>query len=610
MTKLCAQCNGALNPDSKFCPSCGATVPSSAASEAANQPTQGGYTPPAQPSQGSYAPPAQAAQGSYSPPQQAQSSYNPPAQQPQGSYAPPSQAGQASYSPPQAQGGGYTPPTQQGYTPQAAYAPSPVQKQKKPIDKRIFLFGGGALALVLIIVLAVSLLSGGKDKGSDDPNIGVWNVVSAEMWDVEIDITDVFENGFTVELLAKGKCKLNVDGSKGNAKWTLENGVITIKGSGLDISGTLKNGVLVFEDVLGMGLNLKLQKEGGSTANVPLPGGKTTDDPGASKTEVQAKWNGSWYGDFRIVEASGHYAEYENEIFDAYMVLDVGENGDGTMAIFLGREEDNTVDAYIRADSNHFEVTEGDFWDMPLDPSVWWLALSPVDEGKLTVVSDTYIDPERTPNDRFDFTFRFRPFGELWEQEEREGGRLPPGYDDYAKAIKSGVTDPYAWEGGGSGGSSGGGAPAPAGGNAGLGAGKFSTASKTFSAAGVTISYPGSATAQENMFGQAKVQLTDSCWVNASAGSSSDTLEETMANLKGYLTYKDAQLYESTYNGAPCIVLMYDTDKNYTADASIAIYVFAPGNKKVEISAVKINGKLSDMLQDQDLLAVIGSVAW
>ena len=79
----------------------------------------------------------------------------------------------------------------------------------------------------------------------------------------------------------------------------------------------------------------------------------------------------------------------------------------------------------------------------------------------------------------------------------------------------------------------------PAGGNAGLGAGKFSTASKTFSAAGVTISYPGSATAQENMFGQAKVQLTDSCWVNASAGSSSDTLEETMANLKGYLTYKD-----------------------------------------------------------------------
>ncbi|HOF94976.1 MAG TPA: lipocalin family protein, partial [Clostridia bacterium] len=139
---------------------------------------------------------------------------------------------------------------QQGYAPQAAYAQSPMQKQKKPINKKILLFGGiGLAALVLIIALA-SILGGskGKDKVSADPNIGVWNVVSAEMWGFETDISDVFEKGFSIELLDKGKCKLNVDGKKGNGKWTFKDGVLTIKGGGLDLSGEITNGVLVIED--------------------------------------------------------------------------------------------------------------------------------------------------------------------------------------------------------------------------------------------------------------------------------------------------------------------------------------------------------------------------
>lgn len=454
---FCESCGKELKSGAKFCEHCGATVLSQGRafeSPAPEDSNASGGESPEQPAyqaaqQGSYTPPAQPRQGGYIPPtQQQQGSYVPPAQAAQGSYSPPQQA-QGGYTSPVQQQGGYAPPVQQGYAPQAAYAQSPMQKQKKPINKKLFIFGGGALALVLIIVLIVSLLGGKGDTASNDPNVGMWNVVSAEMWGFETDISDIFEKGFSIELLDKGKCKLNIDGTKGDGKWTFEDGAITIKGSGLDVSGTLKNGVLVLEDVMGMGLNLKLQKEGpdsNSGFRNPLPYDYPIEDHNTLKGNAQAKWNGSWYGYLWITEAYGEWADVD-ELFDAYMVIDVEQSGEGTMAIFIGAEENQTVDSYIFADENHFEVTDGVFWDMELDKDVWWLALSPVDEGSLVVIADTYIDPELADGDGFEYMFCFRPFGELWESEEKSNDLLPPGYQNYASAIRSGVKDPNAFIG-------------------------------------------------------------------------------------------------------------------------------------------------------------------
>ena len=295
---FCNNCGTQLKPDTRFCDNCGTPVPTAAQEQQAEQaaPRQGSYTPPVQQDQGSYTPPAQQGQGSYIPPapqaqasytppvQQAQSSYTPPAQQAQGNYTPPVQQAQSSYTPPvqQAQGG-YAPPAQQ-YGAQAAYAAQQAApKQKKPIDKRLLLFGGIGVAVVVIGIILALVLGGkgGKDKAtSDDPNVGVWNVVAAEMWGMEMDIRDVFANGFTVELLEKGKCKLNIDGTKGNGTWTLKDGVITIKGGGLDVSGTLKNGLLVLEDVMGIGLNLSFRKDGadsGASNGTSAPGASGAD---------------------------------------------------------------------------------------------------------------------------------------------------------------------------------------------------------------------------------------------------------------------------------------------------------------------------------------------
>lgn len=257
---FCSNCGASLKQGTRFCDNCGTPAPAVAqetktTQEASVQPVQGGYTPPAQQAKGEYVPPTQ----------QAQNSYVPPVQQTQGDYVPPVQQAQ----------GAYTPPTQQQYGAQATYAaPQAVPKQKKPLNKKLFLFGGIGIAAILIVVLLVSLL-GGKSKpgaASSDPNVGMWTVVTAEMWGMETDISDIFENGFTVELLDKGKCKLNIDGTKANANWSLEDGVFHIKGGGLDSDGTLKNGVLVIEDVMGMGLNLTFKKEGAQSGGSSVSG--------------------------------------------------------------------------------------------------------------------------------------------------------------------------------------------------------------------------------------------------------------------------------------------------------------------------------------------------
>ena len=58
---------------------------------------------------------------------------------------------------------------------------------------------------------------------------------------------------------------MNVDGEKGTGKWTVDaDGAFSLSGSGLECSGTLKNGVLILKDALGEGLDITFLKDGAS----------------------------------------------------------------------------------------------------------------------------------------------------------------------------------------------------------------------------------------------------------------------------------------------------------------------------------------------------------
>jgi hypothetical protein len=130
------------------------------------------------------------------------------------------------------------------------------------------------ILLLIIFIIGIIALAGcgGSSGGSDDPNLGVWKGVSMEMagiFDDEpiaLDINDAYEKGFTIELKSNGKCALNVDGSKANGTYTLENGVFAVKGGGLDCTGRLENGKLILNNVVLDGVTIVFEKEGGYSA--------------------------------------------------------------------------------------------------------------------------------------------------------------------------------------------------------------------------------------------------------------------------------------------------------------------------------------------------------
>ncbi|MBQ4611370.1 MAG: zinc-ribbon domain-containing protein, partial [Clostridia bacterium] len=247
----CAYCGTRLDDNAKFCTACGAQVEQTISQpEAAQQSgtVQGSYTAPTQgsytaPTQGSYTAPTQ---GTYTPAQ----SYTPPVQTPTSAAA---------------DSGSYTPPVQSGspegnYTPKAGKAKMPKMPKAPAGKKRLLTLGGIALAVILLIAL-VSSCGGGGGADADDPNLGVYNAITAEMWGMEMPITDMFENGVSIELKEKGKCVMNIDGTTGKGKWTLEDGVFYAEAGGAELNGTLEKGVLYAENVLDMGVNLTFEKE-------------------------------------------------------------------------------------------------------------------------------------------------------------------------------------------------------------------------------------------------------------------------------------------------------------------------------------------------------------
>ena len=87
---------------------------------------------------------------------------------------------------------------------------------------------------------------------------GVYEATTGEMSGIKIDVSDVFDGGFTIELKAGGKATVTSGEDSGDFKWALEEGKFHGEGGGATLDGTLKDGVLVLEDVEGSGVTMTL----------------------------------------------------------------------------------------------------------------------------------------------------------------------------------------------------------------------------------------------------------------------------------------------------------------------------------------------------------------
>ena len=231
---FCVQCGAQLEDGAKFCTVCGAKQPEAAAPV---------YVPPteekpAEPQGYSYTPPASAGAGQ-------QSSYN---------YDPTIYGG--------AGGGASKPPKKKG-------------------GALVFIILA-ALVVIGAVVYLVAGRSGGGSVASDDPVLGLYTAQKAETAGITISIKTMWKNGFTIELKDKGKAAINVDGKTGSAKWTLDGTAFTVKGSGVDCSGTLADGVLTLENVMDTGVTLYFTKDGAALPAEETPAPAPTVAPAPS----------------------------------------------------------------------------------------------------------------------------------------------------------------------------------------------------------------------------------------------------------------------------------------------------------------------------------------
>ena len=114
-----------------------------------------------------------------------------------------------------------------------------------------------ASALLLLFAMLFSLSACGG-SAAPDPNAGLYKAVSAEMWGISVNIADVFEDGFSLELKSGGKAVFHYDGKDYNLKWTLEGDSFHAEGGGAELNGTLAYGEMRLTNVLDSGMEILL----------------------------------------------------------------------------------------------------------------------------------------------------------------------------------------------------------------------------------------------------------------------------------------------------------------------------------------------------------------
>ena len=217
---------------------------------------------------------------------------------------------------------------------------------------------------------------------ADDGVLGVYYADKGVAYGLDIPISTMWENGFSIELQESGKCIIaTVDGSTSEAAWKLEGENFTLSEDGIDLTGTLSSGVLFLENIMDTGVDLYFTKDGSM-----IPAETTTDsdrDICASITD---------YGD-----GTGYIQIWDEDndlVMKAGVVFASGLTEKGTMA-----------------------CRNGNFWDSELKEGEW--VVEPADSmvsefADMLCIDGKYIDPENAENS-FEYMIFLRPWGMHWD---------------------------------------------------------------------------------------------------------------------------------------------------------------------------------------------------
>ena len=405
---FCTQCGAKLEEGAKFCTQCGARLPEN---------TETVFIPPTEEK------PAEPQSYSYEPPAAEQS------QQPSG----------------------YT------YDPSAYSAAAAVEN--KPAKKKggaIIFLALAALVVIAALIFIIAGRSGGKTPASDDPVLGLYTAQRAEASGVSISIRSMWKNGFSIELRDKGKASINVDGKTGSAKWTLDGESFTVKGSGVDCSGTLSDGVITLEDVMDSGVTLYFTKDGSM-----LPGAKPEQAAETAETTADSWWAGDWYGWWTTAAGGGKFDGVSGRAWEACAKITVSADGTGTIRVW-DEENDTILSGSVSFGEGltplgRMDAVKGSFLDTQYGENAWYA--DPGDElcggfSELMCIVGRFTDPDNE-EDWLEYHVYLRPWGTRWE-DILDGDISSMIYDDmmplyyndwYLPLIEAGEPMPAAFEG-------------------------------------------------------------------------------------------------------------------------------------------------------------------
>ena len=124
------------------------------------------------------------------------------------------------------------------------------------------------ISILLTLAMALSLCACGGPK-YDESLMGVYTCYAVEMLGLEMKADEVLSQTSTLELKQGGKAKMNIEGTSGSVKYTLDGETITMDIDGETATGTLKDGVLNIEI---MSMNMYFIQEGKEVPEVLTSG--------------------------------------------------------------------------------------------------------------------------------------------------------------------------------------------------------------------------------------------------------------------------------------------------------------------------------------------------
>ena len=176
----------------------------------------------------------------------------------------------------------------------------------------------------------------------------------------------------------------------------------------------------------------------------PANGGEhVTDGSGMDNatSEIQAKWNGTWYGVLNVIDATGDFASISYGNYDAYMLVNVDTDGKGSFEVYIAGSDEAFAIAQCEAKESGLYAISGTIaGGIEMNAYNWMFLPMPDYPDQYCMGDDIDVN-----GSLFSFTMFMKQWGASWEKEAANGALIPPSLDAYNASIANDEMPPIGF---------------------------------------------------------------------------------------------------------------------------------------------------------------------